>query len=271
MQSLAGSWRVVIERTFETATSLLGAGLRGRQPVILKIIKHQGDEWNSGLVLAAFGGRGVASVYEYVEGAVLMEQLKPGYALANKVVEGRDDEATEILAEVVRNLSGRLAPQQCPTIEKWAGGFERYAASGDTSIAPNLVAHAQRIYLQLCSSQKELTLLHGDLHHYNVLLDSSRGWLAIDPKGAVGEIEYEIGAVLRNPTEQLNFIASPRFVERRIQLFGKHLGLDEERLLGWTFSQAVLSAIWSIEDGYDPVENTAVIRLALAAQELIGI
>ena len=42
-------------------------------------------------------------------------------------------------------------------------------------------------------------LLHGDLQHYNVLLDKDRGWVAIDPKGVVGELEYEVGALLRNP------------------------------------------------------------------------
>jgi streptomycin 6-kinase len=42
-------------------------------------------------------------------------------------------------------------------------------------------------------------LLHGDLQHYNVLLDRKRGWLAIDPKGVVAEGEFELGAALRNP------------------------------------------------------------------------
>jgi streptomycin 6-kinase len=45
-----------------------------------------------------------------------------------------------------------------------------------------------------------------DLHHYNVLSDSGRGWLAIDPKGLVGEVEYEVGAAIRNPIDAM---ASP--------------------------------------------------------------
>ena len=32
----------------------------------------------------------------------------------------------------------------------------------------------------------------------NVRFDSGRGWLAIDPKGVFGELEYEVGAVVRN-------------------------------------------------------------------------
>jgi streptomycin 6-kinase len=40
------------------------------------------------------------------------------------------------------------------------------------------------------------------LHHYNVLFDiESAVWVAIDPKGVVGELEYEVGAIIRNPVE----------------------------------------------------------------------
>lgn len=55
--------------------------------------------------------------------------------------------------------------------------------------------------MKLAASQDETTLLHGDLHHYNVLSDVRRGWLAIDPKGVIGEVEYEAGAIFRNPNE----------------------------------------------------------------------
>ena len=61
------------------------------------------------------------------------------------------------------------------------------------------VERAQRLYVGLCASQTSTRLLHGDLHHYNILRDGDRGWVAIDPKGVVGEVEYEIGAALRNP------------------------------------------------------------------------
>jgi hypothetical protein len=33
-------------------------------------------------------------------------------------------------------------------------------------------------------------------------------WIAVDPKGVIGEIEYEIGASLRNPYENPEIFAS---------------------------------------------------------------
>ena len=47
---------------------------------------------------------------------------------------------------------------------------------------------AQRVHRRLCESQRDVRLLHGDLHHDNVLLDAGRGCLAIDPTGVTGEV-----------------------------------------------------------------------------------
>jgi streptomycin 6-kinase len=104
-------------------------------------------------------------------------------------------------------------------------------------------------------------LLHGDLHHYNVLSDRARGWCAIDPKGVVGELEYELGAALRNPIDRPDLFAKLDVVERRLEQFGLALGLDISRARGWCFSQAVLSAIWSLEDGH-AAEADAALQLA---------
>jgi hypothetical protein len=41
------------------------------------------------------------------------------------------------------------------------------------------------------------------------------------------------------------------------------LGLDVGRARGWCFAQAVLSAIWSVEDGHaDDAETDAALELA---------
>jgi streptomycin 6-kinase len=136
------------------------------------------------------------------------------------------------------------------TVEDWAKGFERYSASGDDQIPKSLVDKGHQVYLELCGSQSSPRLLHGDLHHYNVLYDSDRGWLAIDPKGVVGEIEYEIGALLRNPYEKPELFNQPSTVERRLKRLASRLSLDFRRALAWGFAQAVLSAIWGVEDGF---------------------
>jgi streptomycin 6-kinase len=263
-------WSVVAEDTLETQSSFIVFGRRGNQPVVLKVMRQPGDEWRCGAVLAAFNGREIVRAYEYVEGAVLLERLNPGTPLAAIALGGRDEEATEILAEVIRRLSHpRESLEAFDTVQEWGKGFGRYLASGDKQIPISLVEQGQHQYAELCASQQCARLLHGDLQHYNVLFDYDRGWLAIDPKGVVGEIEYEIGASLRNPFENPELFASPETVERRLRQYEAKLKLNAERALRWGFAQAVLSAIWSVEDGFAVAASNPSIRLADAIRAIL--
>jgi streptomycin 6-kinase len=255
------AWNVAIERTVATKTSLLVHGKRGDKPVVLKVVERPGDEWRCGEIAAKFGGRGVVHVYEHLPGAALFERLVPGEPLVKLTLEGRDDEATDALAMLLGRMAPGDPPEGCSTVEQWGEGFARYAASGDERIPPALLEPARRIYAELSAAQREPALLHGDLHHYNVLSDSVRGWCAIDPKGVVGELEYELGAALRNPIDRPDLFASLDIVERRLEHFGLVLGIDTSRARGWGFAQAVLAAIWSIEDG-DAAKADAVLALA---------
>lgn len=242
-------WRVVVEREAETESSFIAFGRRDSQPFVLKVVRNDGDEWRSGEILHAFEGRGVVRVYEYVDGAVLLERLSPANSLVDMALGGADDQATEILADVIGKLSPRLSVNFAPTVQEWAKGFERYGASGDAQIPLDLFEAGHRTYAELCGSQTKPRLLHGDLHHYNVLFDAERGWLAVDPKGVVGELEYEVGAALRNPCERPALFAEPATIEKRLERFASALDLDIRRTLAWGFAQAVLSTIWAIEDG----------------------
>jgi streptomycin 6-kinase len=248
------TWGVVVEGLSETPSSVLVFGTRAHQPVVLKVIRQPSDEWHCGEVLQAFDGRGIARVYEYVEGAVLLERLSPATPLARLSLSGRDEEATDILAEAIQRMSNpRASLEKFVTVKDWARGFQGYLASGDEQIPKGLVEQGQHLYAELCATERETRLLHGDLQHYNVLYDSVRGWTAIDPKGVIGEIEYEIGASLCNPYELPELFACTKVIERRLRQYGEKLKLDTERTLQWGFAQAVLSAIWAVEDGC-PVE-----------------
>jgi streptomycin 6-kinase len=267
----ARAWRVTIQRTVATGGAMVVAGQRAGQPVVLKVVKQPGEEWQAGEIAALFGGRGVVQVLEHTEGAALYERLYPGDPLAALVLDGRDEQATDILAMILGRMSPREPPEWCPTVEKWGEGFTRYVTSGDTRIEPALVASAQRIFAELCATQREPGLLHGDLHHYNVLSDRARGWCAIDPRGVVGELEYELGAALRNPYDRPELFAALEIAERRLEQFGLALGIDVGRARGWAFAQAVLAAIWHLEHGraFEIAESSLSLARALLASEAL--
>jgi len=260
LQDKAAAWNVTLEETRETPTSLLGFGVCAGLRVVLKITT--GDESHSGEVLKAFAGDGAVRVYESETGAVLLERLEPGEGLVSLVKRGEDEEATKILAQVIGKLAHHQPPAACPTVADWGRGFDRYLASGDRQLPLELVHAARDWYQHLSSTQGPSMLLHGDLQHYNVLFDNKRGWVAIDPKGVVGELEYEIGALLRNPVEQPELFANAATINRRLEILTTLLPLNYSRALRWSYAQSILSAIWDIEDGYGINSNNPSLMLA---------
>lgn len=264
----AAAWNVTLEHTCETATSQLGFGVRDGRPVVLKLTRTV-DEARAGEMLRAFAGDGAVRVYEYEPGAVLLERLDPGQELVELVRRGDDDEATKIIAELIAKLANHSPPSGTPTVADWGRGFDRYLNTDDRRISEDLIRKAQQLHNDLAASQRKTMLLHGDLQHYNVLMDRARGWVAIDPKGVVGELEYEVGALLRNPVELPELFTQRATVERRVEILARLLPLDRSRVLRWCFAQAVLSAIWSVEDGYKIERNYPALELARTVRSMI--
>jgi streptomycin 6-kinase len=270
VEALLHSWNVIAAETRETDTSVLVFGSRGNQPVVLKVVRNPGDEWLAGNVVRSFDGRGMVHAYEVAEGAALLERILPGEPLISLVMAGRDDEAVDILAEVIQRMGDARPRSTFTTVEDWFRSFDRYLEGGNQAIPAVLVEQARDLYRRLCDSQGERRLLHGDLHHENILFDSRRGWLAIDPKGVIGEIEYEIGAALRNPVAHPASFASRRIVRRRIDRFRRILSINEGRVLQWAFTQAVLSVIWGWEVGFPIRSEDPVLELAREIHSMIS-
>ena len=270
-QVKAAQWNVTLVERRETATSVLGFGVRDGRGVVLKLTTGADDELHSGKVLRAFGDSGTVRVLEDEPGAVLLERLEPGAQLVTVVKRVDDDEATRILAGVIERLAHHTPPPECPTVADWGRGFGRYLARGEgQQISHGLAREAQLVYEELVSSQGPTMLLHGDLQHYNVLFDNRRGWVAIDPKGVVGELEYEVGALLRNPFELPDVLSNPFTITRRLETLTTLLHLDHSRALAWSFAQAVLSAIWGVDDGYKIDSNNPALLLAQILKPMLA-
>lgn len=206
--------------------------------------------------LRLYDGRGSVALLDADPdlGALLLERLRPGRLLAQLT---DDEKATMIAAQVMRQL-WRPAPAEhsFPTVAQWAAGLQRLRAEfggGSGPFPAAIVATAERLFAELLGSMAEPLVLHGDLHHYNILAAERQPWLAIDPKGVVGEAAYEVGALLRN---RLEGVPDPgRLLARRVDQLVDVLELDRERIIGWGVAQAVLSAWWSYEDhghGWEP-------------------
>lgn len=239
--AIAARWRFVPEGApFETHSSWLRYGARDGVSALLKIYKPGSDEAVGACFLRLHEGCGVARVLESADDAALLERALPGTALDTLCTQGRDDEATHILCDIAERLqSARVSTEGWPAVVAKAAGFARYKPSG--RITQAIIARAAETFQALAESQCDPVLLHGDLHHENVLRDGAQGWLAIDPKGIVADLAYEFAAPLRNP--DLPFV-TPERLDARVNIICNRLKLDRRRLLGWAFARNTLVALW---------------------------
>jgi streptomycin 6-kinase len=265
---LPQQWRVAVEHVEETDGSVLLFGTQGDRPVVIKIIRERREEWNSGHVLMAFGGRGLVRVLEMDDGAVLLERVRPAISLVTVVDAGGDDRATAILAEVIARMKPSMLTD-VPTAREWGAALGHAAMTQTTGIPVRVLERAQHAYAALCQSQQRPRLLHGDLHHENVLLDDERGWLAIDPKGLVAELEFEAGAALRNPLQRPDVFTNPTTIARRVNRFARELRLDESRIVAWAFAQSVLAVLWLVEDGVAVTADHRWLTLAAHLEPMV--
>lgn len=239
---------------------------------------HIADEATA---LQWFGGRGAVEVLarDDARGALLLEEVRPGSPVRT-LVPDRDEEATAALIGVMKRLH-RPAPVGAdgPALPELAGRSASFADHlhrfpGDGPIPRRLVERAAVLFDDLCATAAQRVVLHGDLHHDNVLSagvgrepageDSARTeqepWLAIDPHGVVGDPGYEVGALLYNPDPDGTDDTVLSLAESRIEQLADGLGMPADRVVAWGFVQGVLSEVWSFQG--DATVNTRALRLA---------
>lgn len=239
--------------------------LRDGTEAVLKLAPPDKEFANELEALRLYGGRGAARLLQGDPSAValLLERLRPG----DSVAELDDDvQATEIGAKAMAALFRPLPERHTfPTVERWGAAFARVRdrfGGGCGSFPVELFEPAERIYFEMCASQETPVLLHGDLHHWNILRAEREAWLVIDPKGLAGEPAYETASFLRNKADIEENTTS--LAQRRIAQMAEVMGLDRQRILLWAFSSGVLSALWTFEDHGEISEQNIVLPRALS-------
>ena len=200
--------------------------------------------------LRVFNGQGMVQLLEFdrQKRVMLLERVEPGITLRSI---SDTEQLITIAVQVMRRLWQPVDPTHpFLTVEGWGKGFERMRRlySGTSGPLPSfLFDRAEASYAELSQSMATRVLLHGDLHHDNMLTATRQAWLAIDPKGIVGEPAYETAPLLLNMFSKED-PQSYKVLARGIVQLSEELGLDKKRIHGWALSRAVLSAIWNLED-----------------------
>ena len=217
-------------------------------PAMLKIASHI-EEKRGGALMAWWAGQGAARVLARADDgeALLLERLSGPRDLAAMARGGQDDEATRVLCDVAGGLH---APRDAPPpeslvpMDRWFRSLAPAAAAHGGTFAKALAAAGP-----LLANPRDIVVLHGDLHHGNVLDGGTRGWLAIDPKGVLGERGFDYANLFRNP--DIEIALAPGRMRRHGAIVCETAGLEPTRLLTWIRAYAGLGAAWSLESGHD--------------------
>ncbi|RHW38105.1 aminoglycoside/hydroxyurea antibiotic resistance kinase [Neobacillus notoginsengisoli] len=253
IEEYADKWKLEIEGPAGNLSYNYVAKARDEngRPVILKLGVPHHEFINEIRAIKMYNGEGCARLLKEdgENGAMLLEQLIPGRNLAE--IEDEKEVVRQYL-NVWKAIRRPLpAGHRFPAMRDWSLALVRYLdtyPNGDGPIGHADIRKAMGYFQELNDPEQD-ELLHGDLHHENILNSETRGWLAIDPKGVAGNPTFDLISFLFN---HLHGKPDPRgLLLQRIEWLCKGLSLNKEKLLKAGFAMSTLSACWSIEDNSD--------------------
>lgn len=177
--------------------------------------------------------------------AFLMENLEPGHSLKTLLQQGDDDSATKVICQTIRSLQSQKHTElPFRHLSELRNSLSLLKGCFDSK----LLSKAQGLFEDLTVDRSYDVLLHGDLHHDNILL-SETGWKVIDPHGYVGDPAAEVGSMIGNFFDCLPQNQSiSKAVERRLHIMADELPFDPQRIKAWALCMTTLSAAWTFED-----------------------
>lgn len=229
-------------------------------PAMLKVA-FEAEERDGARIMTWWGGDGAARVLASDGDALLIERATGERSLAEMASRGgpEDDEASRVLCAAAARLHAARGtpPSGLVPLDRWFSGLfpgaERHGG---------LLARCAGVARELLDTPTESVALHGDLHHGNVLDFGPRGWLAIDPKGLIGDRGFDHANMFCNPTRQI--ACAPGRLARQVAVVSEAAGLERGRLLGWILAWSGLSAIWMVEDGQTATLDLSIAEIAAA-------
>ena len=178
-------------------------------------------------------------------GVLLLERVMPGINLKSV----SEPEAIQVITGLILNMQSIAPPKSdlFTTTHDLSLGIKtlrNHFNGGSGPFKESTLERVEQIFPEIISTQAQPYLLHGDLHHENILLGNP-GWTFIDPEGVLGSVEYELMPFIVNNLPVRDIAAT---IEHRIDALAQILELDARQLMKWGLCFSLLSAWWNIED-----------------------
>jgi streptomycin 6-kinase len=228
------------------------------EPVALKVGVPHKELFTEMEALSIYDGRGAVRLLrdDRELGALLMARVRPGTMLHAPGSPCPDNRAQILAAaSVMRALPVPAPPNHhLPTFSRWvnrAFRLTRRVWDPEERMPRDLLDLAEAAFTMIMedAGDDEMVVLHGDLHHENILWDAEAGWLAVDPKGVIGPRCLEIGRFIQNQLPQGEAVTPHEsLIRQTVEILSAELDLAPEKAAGAALVDCVLSATWSFED-----------------------
>ena len=222
----------------------VASGFQNKKPIILKLGPNDKALSKETKCLNAFAQHGGVEVIASEPGMMLMQRATPGTALKT-YFPNQDDQAITILCQCISHLHQAEIPKQH---DFYHLNTLLAILDNDLDIPAHIVSKARQLRDNLLSSTEKTVLLHGDLHHENILQHDNR-WLVIDPKGFIGDPVFEVCAFMHNPEPELLNQDNPiEIIDDRTRFCADLLGYSTTRVYDWLYVKSVLCWAWRLDD-----------------------
>ncbi len=209
-------------------------------------------------MLNRLDGASACRVYDFdaENGLLLEERILPGTVLRK---EPSLERRIEAFGKVFRAVHSNETEGE--TYLDWLRSIDVYCKTNpvETELT-DMTAAAYAVCAEIFAKYPDRVLLHGDLHHDNLLLRPDGSYAMIDPKGVVGPALLDLPRFILNETDTIHAKTNTEHIAEVIFLLSKHLGYPQDDVRKLYFMEVVLANMWSYEDG-EPVNHE---ELALA-------
>ncbi|MCB1691918.1 MAG: hypothetical protein KDI19_04085 [Pseudomonadales bacterium] len=236
-------------------------GRRGGQDVVLKVGHPHPEQVTEMVALRCYAGRHAAALIDCSEelGATLMARVHPGRTFRETA---QSIERSFVPIDLFATLPIALAShERLPTFSDWLEkAFAEFRQKFRSSASfYRHVERAERLYPQIEARDPGKWLLHGDLHHENILVDDETGFRAIDPKGVIGPKSMECGRFIHNfledevpgasTVEKASLESLAEVVRTRVETLSPVIHLPPRHMIESAYVDATMSFVWTINAG----------------------
>lgn len=249
---LSKTWSLMVENPFANLSyNFVAPCICENGNAVLKIALplNNPEIQNEARFLQTTNGKGAVRLLKAEEicRAILLERAMPGANL-KEVFHKNSEKAVEVAIETMRKILREAPPNSMfLRLDDWFYNF--FTKAQNTNFPFQFQKKARAFYEELSSNSKNKFLIHGDLHHENILSATREPFLAIDPKGMVGDIGYEISVFLNNHLWWL--VGEPDLREKlntAVRLFSEAFAIEPNHLRKWAYAQIILSAWWTFDE-----------------------